>query len=288
MACPMPLKHDTETLLVFLLGVTVALAGVLASFLPPLSVSVIPWAVAFAGAIAYPLALYPLLKNRRADYEFRLLHFGPAVVLFIWLVLELLAAARPQLQYLQTWYTYSWSILSVSVLFILLVAFCLKVIRQRSSRIWLLLLVFLPFIVLSRFSERGDWDRRLTARLWDGGRTGTGLIATGGASSNLQPSPDPAEEEWRIELRRMEERRRALMRGSGVAVPVPVAGANSGLQIAAGGLMPAKDDMAPPPHLPTSGFGAEGAALILIAAFCAILHKKTVERGVSLKHRVPR
>ena len=92
---PMPLKHDLETWLIVLIGLMIALAGAVAAFLPPISVSILPWAIAFLLSIAYPLALYPMLRNRRADYEFRSLQFVPALILAVWLIVELLATYKP-------------------------------------------------------------------------------------------------------------------------------------------------------------------------------------------------
>lgn len=282
----MPLKHDTETLMVLSLGLLIALAGAVVTFLPPVSVSVWPWAAAFALAVVYPLALYPMMKERRADYEFRALHFVPALILLLWLALDLLVTFRPDWQILQSLYTWGWSVAIVAATFALLVLFCLRVIRQRVQRIGWLLAVFVPFVILSQLSERYQWDRQLAMTLWDGTeQTGTGMVAVGNTSSNLAPSPDASEEQWRAELRRMEERRKRLAseRSSDASSDAPpVRGAKTGSIIAAGGLpeKPVTVDPAetPPPVLPSSGFGMEGLALLGAAGFCASLHRRTMQR----------
>lgn len=282
----MPLKHDTETRMVLFLGLLIALSGAAVTFLPPVSVSVWPWAVAFALALLYPLALYPMMKERRAEHEFRLLHFVPALILLLWLALDLLVTFLPGWQILQSVYTWSWSVAVVAASFGFLVLFCLRVIRRRTQRIGWLLAVFLPFVLLSQLSESLEWDRQLAMVLWDGReQTGTGQIAAGGTASNLAPSPDSAEEQWRAELRRMQRRSQQLSSGQSSRdreMP-PVRGATTGTIIAAGGLPeePVTVDPAdgiPPPTLPSSGAGMESLALFAVAGYCASLHRRTVLR----------
>lgn len=284
----MPLKHDTETLMVFFLGLLIALSGAVVAFLPPVSVSIWPWAVAFALSLVYPLVLYPMMKERRADYEFRALHFVPALILLLWLALDLLVTFRPGWQVLQSLYTWGWSVGVVAAAFFLLVWFCLRVIRQRIPRLGWLTAIFLPFVLLSQLSERQDWDRQVAMTLWDGQglQSGTGQIAVGGTSSNLDPSSDGAEEQWRAELRRMERRRQRIQeeRSSSTLSESPVvAGAKTGTVIASGGLpeKPATvdpDEGTPPPVLPSSGFGLEGLGLFAVAGYCASLHRRTILR----------
>lgn len=284
----MPLKHDTETLMVLFLGLLIALAGAVVAFLPPVSISVWPWAAAFAVSLVYPLALYPMMKERRADYEFRALHFVPALILLLWLALDLLVTFRPNWQILQSLYTWGWSIGVVAAAFVLLVWFCLRVIRQRVPRLGWLLAIFLPFIILAQLSERQEWDRQLAMTLWDGQglQSGTGQIAVGGTSSNLDPSSDGAEEQWRAELRRMERRRQRIEeeRSSSTVSESPVvAGAKTGTIIASGGLpeKPATvdpDEGTPPPVLPSSGLGLGSLGLFTVAGYCASLHRRTILR----------
>ena len=272
----MPLKHDTETVLVFLLGLMIALAGMVSAFLPPLSVSVWPWAVAFTVSMLYPLVLYPLLKARRADYEFRLLHFGPAVILFLWLVLELLASARPRLQIVQSLFTTAWSGAAVSLLFGFLVLFCLLVLRQRVKRVGLLLLVFVPFLVLSQWSDAHSWDQRLTATLWQG-ITGTGIIALN-PIGNTAPSQDIVEEQWRVQLRQMEQRSAALREqvqsgGNLIAAVLPSSSSVSSVSRSLSGSSSSR-----PISLPSSGPDPSLLAVTLMALYTGAVHRKAVRR----------
>ncbi len=280
MADPMPLKHDTETRLIILLGLMIALAGAVSAFLPPVSVSALPWLTACTLGLAYPLLLYPTLRSHRADYPFRLLHFVPVLILLVWLALELLASAVPSFQFAQTLFTLCWSGPAVLAAFLLLIVFCVRVIRQRARRITVLLLVLLPFLALGAWSDLADWDRSLTALVWD-----EGLFDSFGtnASGNLLSSTDPLEEQWRIELRLMEQRRQRLLRGeTGGLVGIDVTAPGAGTQIASMGLEQRTgtgDSI--PPRLPSSGFGVEALAVAFLAGASAAIHRRTIGRGKS-------
>jgi len=273
----MPLKHDTETALVFFLGLIVALAGAAAAFLPPVSVNVFPWVIAFAVSLAYPLMLYPMLKDRRADYEFRGLHFVPALILLLWLLLDLAASFQPDLQMFQDWYTWGWTLPMVGAAFVLLLLFCFRVIRQRLTRTGLLFVILLPFLYLSWTSEQEAWDRQLAMSLWDREETSSGVLAGGGNSSNLSPSDHAEEEQWRMKLRNMERRRQQIIGQTGTTV---VHSAKDSVIIAAAGLPPPPKvggNGTNPPKLPSSGFGIEGLVIMMLAGYCAMLHKRAIK-----------
>lgn len=288
---PMPLKHGTETRLVLLLGFMIALAGAAAAFLPPLSVSVIPWAIAFIVSIIYPLALYPLFKERRADYEFRALHFVPALMLLLWLSIDILAGLKPQWQAVQLWATWGWSVLIVLVAFVLLALFCLRVIRQRWPRMALLFAVLLPFLFISQLSERMRWDEQMAMVLWGAEGSGTGMIA-GTTSGNLAPSTDTQEEQWRAQLRQMERRRQQLEEnGTGIVAArssssVTVNNSKSSAVIAANSfssrsfstVKSSSSSSKAPPRLPSSGFGSEAIALTMMGLFTATMHRRAMRK----------
>jgi hypothetical protein len=278
----MPLKHATETQMVFFLGLVIALTGAVAAFLPPVSVTIIPWALAFIASLIYALAFYPMMKERRADYEFRALHFVPAIILLLWLALDLIVSFRPDWQILQSLYTWGWSAVVVIGAFVLIVLFCLRVIRQRWPRLSLLAAVLVPFLILSQLSQQMEWDRQLGMMLWDGSeQTGSGVIAGGGTSSNLAPSSDSAEEQWRAQLRAMERRRQELaaQNSSGAASSIIIA-VNTGSAVASVGIPrpPIGTDITNPPQLAHSGFGPEILMLGTAAAYCAALHRRTMKR----------
>ena len=203
----MPLKHTTETVLTVLLGLMIALTGVVLSVLPPLLVSVWPWTIAFAISVAYPLIVYPFLKSRRADYPFRVLHAFPAAMLLGWLVLELSGSAGAGIGVLQHWYRWGGGLLAVTLGFGLLIFFCLQVIRQRGRRVGLLALLFIPFAVAMAAAEQRDFPARvegmLAALLYDFDEEEV-------VEPNLTASEDSDEESWRMKLRRMLRREERL------------------------------------------------------------------------------
>ncbi|MBI3331519.1 hypothetical protein HYZ99_00995 [Candidatus Peregrinibacteria bacterium] len=216
----MPLKHLTETVLVVLLGVMVVLTGVIMDTLPLLPAGALPWAIAFGVALLYALVVYPTLKSNRAEYSFRLLHFLPALMLLIWLVIQLISIYEPNALLVHHWYTWGWALFAVVTGFLLLIAFCLTVIRRRVPRIILLVLLLVPFTGLAFASEQFyHLDDRLSAIVWQGNwwdLVGTGSfiaqrVPANDADPNLAPSDNPAEEAWRRRLRALDERRRQIL-----------------------------------------------------------------------------
>jgi hypothetical protein len=162
----MPLKHATETVLVFILGLATVIAGVALGILPSVQLSIIPWLALFGLTLLYPLVLYPLLRNRRADYPFRLLHFVPALMVLAWLALDVLSSYTIGAQSALRAYTWGWTFLAVVIAFFLFVWFCLSVIRQRVTRIGLLGLILVPFAIFAFTSEERQWPDRLANAVW--------------------------------------------------------------------------------------------------------------------------
>ena len=208
----MPLKHATETLLVIVLGIAVAATGILISTLPALPEGGLPFAILLLAAIAYPLSLMRVFKNNRADYAFRWMHWYPALMLAVWISIEMLIKVSPSLEYLRDLNRWGWALSLVSIGFIGLVIFCIRVIRRRVPRIILLLAVFVPLAVSAYMSEGGkEWDKYLAGTLWGGewlnkislGLTGTGtgiqIAMEEKEPKNLGESADAQEEAWREE-----------------------------------------------------------------------------------------
>lgn len=182
---PMPLKHATETVLVFILGLATVLAGVVLGILPSVQLSIIPWLVLFGLTLLYPLVLYPLLRNRRADYPFRLLHFVPALMVLAWLALDVLSSYTIGAQSALRAYTWGWTFLAVVIAFFLFVWFCLSVIRQRVTRIGLLGLILVPFAILAFASEERQWPDRLANAVWPRVGIGTQIAVVPTQSGSL-------------------------------------------------------------------------------------------------------
>jgi hypothetical protein len=194
----MPLKHLTETVLVFVLGLVLVLTGVLLAAIPALPQGILPWMIVLVLVLAYPFSLYPLLKRNRADYAFRVLHFVPAILAILWLLLELATLSVPSVRSALHVFTFGWTLGGVAIGFILLAVFCLHVIRRRLPRLFLLALLFVPFVAFGIGSERWKAPQHLTAFLWQGDwwnitgteRTGTEsgrhipLILTGSVRSS--------------------------------------------------------------------------------------------------------
>ena len=184
----MPLKHSTETTLVVVLGLAMALAGVAVAVLSLVSAPWLLWIAAFFISLAYPLVLYPHFRERRADYEFRILHFAPAFVLLTWLVLTVLAPLVPLLAFLRTILMFGWALPLVTLGFLLLTWFCLTVIRQWTRRLGGLALVFVPFMALALFGQSMEWNPWLAALLEPvsgSGSVSSGPIAVGSAKSGV-------------------------------------------------------------------------------------------------------
>lgn len=208
----MPLKHPTETVLVFLLGLVTILTGFVLTTLPDLPPGILPWFIVFVLTLAYPAALYPLLKNNRADYEFRLLHFAPAFMALLWLVLSVASLRFPAAAWFQHVYLFGWTLPLVTIAFLLLVLFCLNVIRRRVSRLVLLAILFVPYVALALTDEvKFHGSAQIASALWQGSWwniTGAQQGSEPSASGkNLAFSSYPDEEQWRQKLRQFEEGR---------------------------------------------------------------------------------
>lgn len=282
----MPLKHLTETVLVVLLAIVTIVTGVLVATLPPVPEGFFPWAGVFAATVLYPAVLYPLLRNNRADYAFRALHFAPVAIALGWLLLQVLVLKLPAAESGERIYTWGWSLLPVAIVFVLLAAFCLQVIRRRVPRVAILLFLLAPFVAVAYGSERyTQWDSQLAALLWKG-RSGEIAMEPGRSASsplsvssrgekNLSASSLPEEEEWRKKLR-------ALEQGKVHSVTASVKGTLAGVQAVTGlsggessGRYGTKHVATTPrTRLPKSGGEMEAMALAVFAAFAATVHAR--------------
>lgn len=212
----MPLKHFTETFLVVLLGAVIALTGLLTATLPALPEGGLPWTVLFVLSLVYPLSLHPLFQRRRADNFFRNLHWVPATMLCVWLVIQVVTHTGSLGSTLSDVYTWAWTGVPVLLGFFFIILFCLKVIRRRVPRLFFLALILIPFTAAAVISEKSDtaWESELADVLWSAdfwdiqdSKILATLSGARVASNNLDPSEDPDEEGWREKLR-MQERRR--------------------------------------------------------------------------------
>lgn len=237
----MPLKHQTETTLVAVLGIAMALAGIAIAVLSWMVSPWLLWIAAFFISLAYPLILYPHFRDRRADYEFRLLHFVPALFLLLWMALTVLSSFVPALFWLRAALTVAWALPLVVIGFVLLAWFCLNVLRQWPRRLGALGLILVPFALLGIFGDRFEWNRQLAAVL--DAPTGSGSVSSGPIA--------------------------AASARSGIAV------VSRGMSSSSRGAIAQN----PPPHLPQAGGGIEFFALLVPAATSAAVHLRAMRRN---------
>ncbi|MBP9773937.1 MAG: hypothetical protein KBD00_04920 [Candidatus Peribacteraceae bacterium] len=162
----MPLKHHTETAFLLILMLIIAVMGIAVSLLPPVPDGLLYWGLLFALSLAYPVALLPLFRDNRADYEFRFLHWFPAFMLLLWLLLQSLGHMYTLALVLLIGMTFLWSLPLVFFGAFLLIFFALHVIRRRVARVGVTLALMAIFLVGSVLSEAMDWNKRLSAAIF--------------------------------------------------------------------------------------------------------------------------
>lgn len=150
---PVPLKHHTETAYILVLAVVIVIAGFTASMLPSLPQGILLWAAAMAVTVLYPLILGPTFRDNRVDYELRLLHWFPAGIFFLWLLLE---GFGPKLHFahiLKLGFFFLWSLPLVALGLIFLILFALQVLRRHVLRITLLSVLLGLFLLGAVYGE---------------------------------------------------------------------------------------------------------------------------------------
>ncbi|MDD5041331.1 MAG: hypothetical protein PHX87_03610 [Candidatus Peribacteraceae bacterium] len=289
----MPLKHATETFLVFLLGVVILLTGLLLPTLPDLPAGALPWAILFAISVLYPLSLFALFRRRRADHAFRLLHWFPALMLLLWMGIEVVALELPRALMVVSFYTWGWTLSAVTVAFILLLSYCLQVVRRRVPRVTLLLLAFIPFVGGALASQQTThWDRQLASVLWGGewltqleGKEFLGVRLAGRlpTQQNLSASSDAGEESWREKLRQAEQRRKeareARLAGSSSLSASSLIALVASSQSSAGTGTELKEVKTMPAKLPSSGPEVGAFIFLMLAGYTAVLHDRARRRA---------
>ncbi|MDP7247562.1 MAG: hypothetical protein QF741_02980 [Candidatus Peribacteraceae bacterium] len=291
----MPLKHATETVLVFVLGLVIAIFGVLAATLPPLPQGGLPWVVLLAIAVLYPLSLTHLFKKNRADYAFRWLHWFPVLILLLWLIIEIVAKVYEPARSVQAYYQWGWSFGLVAIGILGIMIFCLRVIRRRLPRTLLLLAVFVPFAVLAFAGEgQRNWNGVLASALWDAslwndiqqGISGTGSVEVAfddKEAKNLSTSENPAEEAWRERLREFERRRQEIAQQANEEkpaepVPAPEPAPEPEPATKTGTGTEYREAKTEPVALPSSGAGVGLIAMTMISGYCGLVHRRAKRR----------
>ncbi len=275
---PMPLKHHTETVLIGVLCVLTALTGVVVSSLPILPLGLIPWGIVFLLTLLYPFALYPLLRRHRADYEFRALHFAPAIIAGAWFLLQAATLKAPALLKFHSWFTWGHTFFPVVLTLVLLALFSLHVIRRWIPRLAVIGVIGALFFGLAAYTESGGrLDDTLASTLWSSDRWQTAINGTiiagrpvpAGSGKNLAASENAEEEAWRARLRAVESNTGALSSSSQ---------RSSGASSYSSSSTP-PEVAAKPGRLPSSGAGAEAFLPLFFAGYFGIVHTRAAKRA---------
>lgn len=288
----MPLKHLTETVLIVFLGLAAIATGIAISVLPPIPEGFVSWAILLVATVVYPTILYPLLKGNRADYSFRALHFAPVAITLGWVLIQIAILKDTRTRVVHDVYTWGFGMMPVAVVFLLLAAFCLHVIRRRVPRIMFMALMLAPFAVVSYASERYmHWDLQLASLLWQDRpmqiarqspeSASLTLSASSRGEKNLSASSVPEEEAWRQKLRNVEQEK--------VHSAISVAGTIEGVNVALNLSMPAESGSVvgarriarkTRTRLPKSGGEIESVGLLFLAGFAGTLHARARRRAI--------
>ena len=178
----MPLKHLTETLVIIALAIVTIVMAVLVHSAPPFPTGFVPLLLLFGAGLVYAAALSPMLRRNRADYPLRLLHLAPALISLLALVFGFVGRSFPAVKPAITAVSYGLFLPLVVLVFLLIAAFCLTVIRRRWPRLislGVLLALFIPVAVLS---QKSTWDEALGATVWGIAMPGR-PVATNSSSS---------------------------------------------------------------------------------------------------------
>ncbi len=273
----MPLKHHTETLLIGVLCVLTILTGIVVSSLPVLPLGLVPWGIVFLLTLLYPFALYPLLRRYRADYEFRALHFAPAIIAAGWFLLQVASLKVPALLRLHSWFTWGHTFFAVVLALVLLALFSWHVIRRWIPRLAIIGILGVLFLGLAAITESGvRLDDKLAAVLWSGKgwpSIGNGTIIAGrpipaGSGKNLAASSNAEEEAWRARLREVESNTGAL--ASSIR--------RSSSSFSSSSVAPVAVN---PGKLPSSGAGTEIFLPMFMAGYFGVVHKRALKRQKS-------
>jgi len=252
----MPLKHFTETLLIWALAVVTIVTGILVWSLPPLPIGLLPALLVLSLTVAYPVGLYRLLKNNRADYLFRVLHLAPAAIVALWLLLQMAAIRLPIAGTVIGFYTWAWTLPAVLVTLVLLALFSFHVLRRRVPRVSGLAALFGVFLLFAVWSQsHSEWRGQLAARLWSSGSADSSLSTTGSQIAVVPATQSSVSSvPWGSRL-------------------------ENDLKNAKKGMTPGKVQKNPG-HLPSAGPELDFLVVTFVASYCGSLHLKTRKRTI--------
>lgn len=147
------------------LALATAAAGFVAGLLPGSIAGLRVWSIALTLSVLYPIALTSTLRGNRADYEFRLLHWFPATIFILWLVLLALGKRFAVAEILRMYFFMLWSLPLVFLGFLLIVLFSLHVIRRRVVRVSTCIILLTFFTSSTVASEVSGVNLRLSSAI---------------------------------------------------------------------------------------------------------------------------
>lgn len=270
----MPLKHYTESAYLFVLALVICISGIVIALLPPLPLGLKYWGAGFAITVLYPLVLRHTFRANRADYEFRLMHWFPAGMFALWILLQLTDSYMKILHILNLGFFYLWSLPLVMLGLFFIGIFAVHVLRRQKQRILTMSIIAALFLATSVSAEtlninselsravfpRADEQKPMTfAKVYDTAWERVGFIVA------------RQKRFWRI----------GSTSGTLGRPGTVVSSSRSSKPIG----MIASSSMKPPPPTPKPGSltnsGPEGFALIglaLFALYTGTLHRRARER----------
>lgn len=262
---PVPLKHSTETALMILLGLVIAATSLALSLLPGLPGGIFYWTILFGLSVVYPLLVTRMLRENRAEYEFRSLHWFPGLILLAWFFLELAAPHAWFALILKLGFLYLWSLPLVFLGVLLLILFALHIIRRSRTRVAALSVLLVLFTIGALLAERNGWNDKLRTAFFP--ETNVSKIASSaftrlaraarGLLGRWSPSP-------------------AIQRGTEVAVlPTSVARSSS---LSSVSYSASSEGLKKVQHLAKSGLGLELMLLPILALYTYTLHVRSRKR----------
>jgi hypothetical protein len=150
----------------FILGIAICASGFLASLLPHLQKGLVPWSICLLVFVLYPLLLQRTFKENRADYEFRLLHWFPAGVMFFWALLEVFGPRTAFVHILQLGFMFLWGLPLVAMGLLFMILFSVHVLRRSAIRVSFLSIFLLLFSAGAIAAEAEGWNPSLQEALY--------------------------------------------------------------------------------------------------------------------------
>lgn len=158
---PVPLKHLTETAHILVLGLFICVLGFFLALIPEGKAGLPYWSILLTVSVLYPVFFIQKFRVNRADYELRLLHWFPAGMVVLWLILQGIGPRFWIGHILALGFLFLWSLPLVALGLLFLILFSYHVVRRRNTRIWLLSIFLALFTLGSAAAEAQGWNERV-------------------------------------------------------------------------------------------------------------------------------